>query len=69
MKRREYRFQEEFFNVCKSLYEGVGVSVLLGGECSSWFVLAAGLREGSPLSPVLSSVHVMEMLKDLVEKG
>ena len=69
MKMREYRFQEEFVNVCKSLYVGVEASVLLGGECSSWFELIAGLREGSPLSPVLYSIHETEMLKDLRGKG
>ena len=32
MKMREYRVQEEFVNVCKSLYDGVEASVLLGGR-------------------------------------
>ena len=58
-------------NVCKNLYEGVEAeaSVLLGGECSRWFEVEAGLRQDCPLSPVLSSVYVMGMLKDLEEKG
>ena len=54
---------------CKSLYEGVEVSVLLGGQCSRWFEVAAGLRQGCPLIPVLYSVYVTEMLKDLEGKG
>ena len=36
---REYGV--EFVNVCKCLYEGVRVSVLLGGECSRWFEVEA----------------------------
>ena len=68
MKMRENGVQEEFVNVCKSLYEEVEASVLLVGECSRWFEVAAGMREGCPLSPVLYSVYVMEMLKDLEEK-
>ena len=53
MKIREYGVVEEFVNVCKSLYEGVEVSVLLGGECSRWFEVVAGLRQVCPLSPAL----------------
>ena len=59
------RVQEEFINVCKSLYEGVEASVLLGVEYLRWFEVAAGLRQGCPLLPVLYSVYVIEMLKDL----
>ena len=40
----------------------------MGGECSRRFEVEAGLRQGCPLSPVLSSIYVMEMLKDLEEK-
>ena len=68
MKMREYGVQEEFVNVCKSLYEGVAASLLLGGECSRWFGVMVGLRQGCPLSPVFYSVYVMEMLIDLEEK-
>ena len=68
MKMRDYGVQEEFVSACKSLYEGVEVSVLLGGECSRWFEVVAGLRQCCPLSPVLYSVYVMEMLKDLEGK-
>ena len=67
MKMREHKVQEEFVNVCKCLYEGVEASVLLGGECSRWFEVEAGLRQGCPLCPVLYSAHVMELLKDLEE--
>ena len=31
MKMREYGVQEEFVNLCESLYEGVEASVLLDG--------------------------------------
>ena len=57
MKMTEYGVQEEFVNVCKSLYEGVEANVLLGGECSRWFEVMAGL------SLVLYSIYVTEMLK------
>ena len=43
-------------------------NVLMDGECSWWFELEAWLRQGCPLSTVLYSVYVMEMLKDLEEK-
>ena len=33
-----------------------------------WFEVKAWLRLGCPLRPVLYSVYVMEMLKDLEEK-
>ena len=65
MKMRDYRVLEEFVNACKRLYEGVEASMLMGGEYSVWFEVESGLRQGSPLSPVLYSVYVMEMLKDL----
>ena len=52
-----------------NMYAGVEVRVLLGGECSRWFEVTAGLRQGCPLSPVLCSVYVIEMLKDLKKKG
>ena len=68
MQMRVYRVQEEFVNVCKRLYEGVKANVLLVGECSRWFEVEVGLRQGCPLSPVLYSVYVMEMLKDLAGK-
>ena len=42
--------------------------MLLGRECSRWFAVAAGLRQGCPLSPVSYGVCVMKMLKDLEEK-
>ena len=45
MKMREYRVQEEFINVCKSLCEGVEASMLLGRECSRWFEVADRLRQ------------------------
>ena len=48
--------------------EGVAARVLLGGECSKWFEMEAELRLGCPLSPVLYSVYVMAMLKDLEGK-
>ena len=60
MKMRGYGVQEEIVNVCKSSYEGIEASVLLGGEYSRWFEVEAGLRQGCPLSPVLYSVYVME---------
>ena len=41
------------------------MGVLLGGECSRWFEMKAGLRG---LSLVLYNVYVMEMLKGLEEK-
>ena len=56
MKMREYGVQEEFVYVSKCLYEGVEASVLLGGECSRWFVVKARLHLGCPSSPVLYSV-------------
>ena len=44
------------------------MSVLLGKESFRWFVVVAGLRQCCPLSPVLYSVYVMEILKDLEGK-
>ena len=42
--------------------------MLLGGECSRWFEVEAGLRQGCLLTQVLYCIYVMEMLKDLEEK-
>ena len=44
------------------------MSVLLGGEYSRWFEVEAGLRQGFPLSLLLYSAYVMEILKKLEEK-
>ena len=44
------------------------MSVLLGREYSRWFEVEAGLRQGFPLSLVLYSAYVMEILKKLEEK-
>ena len=65
MKVREFGVQEEFVNVCKHLYEGFEASVLMDGECSWWFEVKAGQRQGCRQ---FSIVSVMEMLKDLEEK-
>ena len=56
--------QKKLVNVCKSLYEGVEASALLGGECSRWFEVEAGLREGCPFLPVLYIVYVMEIVTE-----
>ncbi len=50
---REYGVQEVLISICKSLYEEVEVSMLLGGECSRWFEVEARLRHSCPWSPVL----------------
>ena len=42
--------------------------MLLVGECSRWFEVVAELRQGCLMLPILYSVYVMEMLKDLEEK-
>ena len=55
---RKCGVQKKFVNVCNSLYEGDKVSVLLGGEFSRWFEVAAGLRQVCPLSPVLYSIYM-----------
>ena len=61
---REYRVQEEFANVCKSLYEGVEMSVLFGWRMS----LMVWNETGLSFVTSSLSVYVMEMLKDLEEK-
>ena len=47
--------------MCKSLYEGVEVNVLLGEGGSRWFEMKAELRQGCPFSPVLYGICVMNL--------
>ena len=45
--------EEKFIQVCRGLYEGIEVSVVLEGGKSRWFPVETGLCQGCPLSPIL----------------
>ena len=51
--------------ICKGLYEGVQASVQVDGQQSRWFRVEEGLRQGCPLSPLLYSIYIMEMVEEL----
>ena len=67
-KMQQYGVEEKFVRICRGLYKGIEASVVLEGEQSRWFLVETGLRQGCPLSPLLYSIYVMDMMKQLEEK-
>ena len=49
--------------------EKVEGSIVLDGQQSRWFKVENGLRQGCPLSPLLYSIYVMEMVEKLEEES
>ena len=68
-KMQQYGVEEKFVRICRGLYKGIEASVVLEGEQSRWFPVETGLRQGCPLSPLLYSIYIMDMMKQLEEKG
>ena len=68
-KMQQYGVEEKFVHICRGLYKGIEASVVLEGEQSRWFPVETGLRQGCPLSPLLYSIYVMDMMKELEDKG
>lgn len=48
----EFQFGPRFTQWIKILYEGSRAKVRINGECSDWFQLEKGTRQGCPLSPL-----------------
>ena len=68
-KMQQYGVEEKFVHICRGLYKGIEASVVLEGKQSRWFPVETGLHQGCPLSPLLYSIYVMDMMKQLEEKG
>ena len=68
-KMQQYGVEEKFVRVCKGLYKGTEASVVLEGRQSRWFPVKTGLRQGCPLSPLLYTIYIMDMMKQLEERG
>jgi hypothetical protein len=50
----------KLWRMLRALYKKVESSVLVDGECSRWFVVENGVRQGCPISPILFSVFVKD---------
>ena len=59
----------KIWRVVKNLYREVGSCVRLGEENTDWFSLEVGLRQGCILSPILFSIFIDELAKEVKKVG
>ena len=59
----------KIWRVVKNLYREVGSCVRLGKENTDWFSLEVGLRQGCILSPILFSIFIDELAKEVKKVG
>ena len=57
------------WRVIKNMYEASRSVILLEGEKSSAFSVEQGVAQGCSLSPILFSVPINDLLKDVEEAG
>lgn len=54
----EFQFGPNFVKWIRILYEAPIAKVRINGECSEWFQLARGMRQGCPLLPLLFALAI-----------
>lgn len=54
----EFQFGPDFINLNRTLYEAPRAKVKINSECSEFFRLARGTRQGCPLTPLFFSLAV-----------
>ena len=57
------------WRVIKKMYESSKSAVLLEGEKSDTFIIEQGVAQGCSLSPILFSVFVNDLLKEVEQTG
>ena len=57
------------WRVIKKMYESSKSAVLLEGEKSDTFTIEQGMAQGCSLSPILFSVFVNDLLKEVEQTG
>ena len=51
------------------MYQTVESAVLVGDESTDWFELQAGVRQGCVMSPVLFSLFINGLARELKKRG
>lgn len=64
-KCRKRGMPAKLLQVLQALFDGNECKVVVDGQCSERFPLLSGLLQGSPLSPLLYSVFVDDLVDDL----
>ena len=59
----------KMWRVVKGMYEVYKIAVLLDGEKSKMFSIELGVAHGCSLSPILFSVFINALLKEVEEAG
>ena len=59
----------KMWRVVKNMYNEVGSCVRLGEEKTEWFSLEGGLRQGCILSPILFSVFIDRLAREVKKVG
>ena len=57
------------WRVIKGMYSVVQSAVLIGEEQTEWFDLSTGVRQGCVMSPILFSLFVNGLAREINEKG
>ena len=65
LKLWDMSVQGKMWRVVKGMYEASKRAVLLDGERSNVFNVEQGLAQGCSLSPILSSVFINDLLKEV----
>ena len=55
------------WRVCKNIYEKTQSCVLVGQERTDFFDVEVGVRQGCVLSPILFSIYINTLAKEIVE--
>ena len=59
----------KMWRVVKGMYHIVESAVLVGEESTEWFELQAGVRQGCVMSPILFSLFINGLARELKEQG
>ena len=68
-RMRDKGINGKMWRVVRNLYREVGSCVRLGEEKTEWFNLEVGLRQGCILSPILFSIFIDQLAKEVKKIG